>query len=219
MPIRHHCPPNPYVEWLKSLGCVFYAPLTAAETRDLISGQDISVLQSVQWNNTENAWYFQFNNTSQIGSIAEWNGLNMPLTINNLAYGYMCEIKITNWYRQQDGVCPMVLYGRPSASNTQYTVPNLNVWYKIAYMYPPTVQGVTKYDKWYRDGAETYRVNRGSTTATVPQSATTGVWVNNVPNSQSGWRPYTYGKFYMRNAMLFNRELSLQEIRMIQGYA
>lgn len=96
---RHHCPSQSYVDWLKSLGCVFYAPLIEGDTRDYISGQDITIIRSVTWNLSENAYYFQFTSTSQYGSIAEWNGLNMPLTINNLAYGYMCEIKITNWYR------------------------------------------------------------------------------------------------------------------------
>ena len=213
---REHKTTESYVNWLKSLGCVFYAPLTEGDTRDYISGQDMTIIQNVTWNSSNNSYYFQFTNTSQIGSIAEWNGLNMPLDISNTSYGYLCEIKITNWYNQQCGACPLILYGRPSASNTKYTVPQLNVWYKVGYMYPPTIPNVTKYDKWYRDGTMTYQVNRGSTTMTVPQSATTGIWTNNVPSSS--FRPYTYAKFYMRNAMVFDRELTLSKIRKIQGY-
>ena len=41
MPKREHTTAQSYIDWLKSLGCVFYAPLIQGDTRDYISGQDI----------------------------------------------------------------------------------------------------------------------------------------------------------------------------------
>ena len=58
---REHITSQSYIDWLKSLGCVFYAPLTEFETRDLISGSQMQQGNNgtVTWDANEQAWFFQ----------------------------------------------------------------------------------------------------------------------------------------------------------------
>lgn len=214
---REHKITESYVDWLKSLGCVFYSPLTEFETRDLISGQPMQQGNngSVTWDPNEQAWYFQdlYQNTFDV--IASWQGLNLPFDTTNIGFSLCYEIKLVqNGYNQWSsalGMClPLILGGRTAGFNAQNMVTSLNVWTKCAVVFPK-YEGVSRYSYLYKNGDEIHSDNRGNTIFTGNSLTNTRIDSNH-RNSTA----YSNAKYYMRNAMFFDVNLSQAQIREIQ---
>ena len=214
--MRREAKQQSYIDWLKSLGCVFYAPLTEHDSSDNISGQPMQQGNNgtVTWDSNEGAWYFQdlYPNTYDV--VASWQGLSLPFDITNIGFSLLYEIKIT-----QDGIAsnhfgaivPLVLGGRTLAFNARYATSQLNVWYKVAHVFPK-YEGVSRYSYIYSNGVLVRSDNRGTTRYTGNSLTNTRV-DSNYRNSQI----YRNCKYYMRNAMFFDANLTQQQIREIQG--
>jgi hypothetical protein len=215
MPIREHITSQSYIDWLKSLGCVFYAPLTEFETRDLISGSQMQQGNNgtVTWDANEQAWYFQDLYANVYDVVASWQNLSLPFDITNIGFTLLYELNI-----YQDGidssyfgaVIPLVLGGRTIALNARYVTSQLHTWYKVAQVFPK-YEGVSRYSYAYSNGNVVQSVNRGTTRYTG-NSLTNARVDSNYRNSQA----YRNGKYYMRNAMVFDAALTQAQIKEIQ---
>ena len=212
---REHITSQSYIDWLKSLGCVFYAPLTEFETRDLISGSQMQQGNNgaVTWDANEQAWFFQDLYANVYDVVASWQNLSLPFDITNIGFTLLYELNI---YR--DGidssyfgaVIPLILGGRTIALNARYVTSQLHTWYKVAQVFPK-YEGVSRYSYSYSNGNVVQSVNRGSTRYTGNSLTNTRV-DSNYRNSQT----YRNAKYYMRNAMVFDAALTQAQIREIQ---
>ena len=215
MPIREHNTEQSYVDWLKSLGCVFYAPLTENESHDLISGSQMQQGNNgtVTWDANAQAWFFQDLYANVYDVVASWQNLSLPFDITNIGFTLLYELNI-----YQNGVdsgymgamLPIVLGGRTLALNARYATSQLNTWYKVAQVFPK-YEGVSRYSYIYSDGNVVRSDNRGTTRYTGNSLTNTRV-DSNYRNSQF----YRNAKYYMRNAMIFDANLTQAQIREIQ---
>lgn len=206
-----------YIDWLKSLGCVFYAPLTEFETRDLISGSQMQQGNNgtVTWDATEQAWYFEDLNASTYDVVASWQNLSLSFDITNIGFSLCYEINIYNNGNFSNdymgmGMLPIVLGGRTVAINAQYATSQLHIWYKVAQVFPK-YEGMNRYSYIYSDGNVVKSVNRGKTSWRGNSLTNTRV-DSNYRNSQA----YSSCKYYLRNAMFFDANLTQTQIREIQ---
>lgn len=85
-----------YIEWLKSLGCVLYLPLTEGDLQDKISGVSLIANQnaSITWDSAEGAYKFDLPT-----SVPSYKGIELPNVVidfgNNLSNAeYTCVIDI-----------------------------------------------------------------------------------------------------------------------------
>lgn len=152
MPRREHNIEESYIDWLKSLGCVFYSPLTETETRDLISGSQMQQGNNgtVTWDASKGAWYFQDLYSSRYDVIASWQGLNLPFDITNIGFTLVYTINVAqdgyNPYDSSMGkIAPLVLGGRTAIFNCNYIVNSLNTWIDGAIVLPK-YEGVSRYN-------------------------------------------------------------------------
>ena len=210
-----HITSQSYIDWLKSMGCVFYAPLTKFDTRDLISGSQMQQGNNgiVTWDTNEQAWFFQDLYANVYDVVASWQNLSLPFDISNIGFSLCYEINIV-----QDGqgggimgkILPIVLGGRTVALNVQYVTSQLHVWYKVAHVFPK-YEGMSRYSYIYSYGNVVQSFNRGTTRYTGNSLTNTRV-DSNYRNSTN----YSNCKYYMRNAMIFNAALTQAQIREIQ---
>lgn len=214
---REHTISQSYIDWLKSLGCVFYAPLTENETRDLISGSQIQQGNNgtVTWDANEQAWYFQDLYSNVYDVVASWQNLSLPFDITNIGYSMCCEIKLVqNGYNQWSNalgmMLPLILGGRTVGFNAQYVITSLNVFTKFAAVFPK-YEGVSRYSYLYKNGNVVHSDNRGDTIFTGNSLTNTRIDSNHRNSTV-----YSNAKYYMRNAMFFDANLTQTQIREIQ---
>lgn len=214
---REHNTEQSYIDWLKSLGCVFYAPLTEFETRDLISGSQMQQGNNgtVTWDATEQAWYFEDLNASTYDVVASWQNLSLPFDITNIGFSLCYEINIyKNGYIYNNNsmgiILPIMLGGRTVGYNAQYATSQLHIWYKVAIVHPK-YEGMNRYSYIYSDGNVVKSVNRGNTRYIGNSLTNTRVDSNyRISND------YSSCKYYLRNAMFFDANLTRTQIREIQ---
>lgn len=204
---REHYKSQSYIDWLKSLGCVFYAPLIQGDTKDYISGQPMTIIDgTVSWDNGESAYKF-YGPTSLNSYIANWQGLDMNLDINNLAISYLFEVKGNN-----SNIVPICLGGR-QFTTTSIATGYTNTWFK----YATAMSNISPRTQWWFTNGNVSTTfpngyNRGNNPIVVNPTAK-----SNVECNSSGSYSYILNTtLFMRNAMIFNRALTQDEIRQIQ---
>lgn len=83
--MRREAKQQSYIDWLKSIGCVFYAPLTQGDITDHIGGGSCSNSQSgdggtITWDPNEGAYLFR--KTSGRGQAASFRNLNLNIDLS-----------------------------------------------------------------------------------------------------------------------------------------
>lgn len=214
---REHIKSESYIDWLKSLGCVFYVPLDYENgLKDLISGTTGSIVtgSSITWDANENAYLIKKEGSGYCA--LEWHNLNMdlysdPNTI--LSFTYLMEHKTTKGrYNNASQTMYPCFYNRGIANNVSSASASksLNVWYKRA---SSNCYDGSYGSKFYYNGILDLTYSRAVTmwsAFTTPQLGVewqnVGPWVTDYNNH---WA-------YLRNLMIFNRNLSQNEIKLIQ---
>jgi len=211
---REHITSQSYIDWLKSLGCVFCAPLTLESGfEDLISGTTGTKTSqgSVSWDSTYNAYYFHAPNgyCSMI-----FSGVNAFIG-NNLPFPYtMLYTALYTSAGQWDSIC--ALGGDPATGRYQINnvgnihyqdILNLgntsrNIWYDLG----SSCDGNSNVVKIYNNG--TLRGNGRGLNSNQND--------NYVKSNVSFTAANSY--WYLKDVMVFNCELNLTTIRKIQGY-
>jgi len=210
-----------YIDWLKSLGCVFYAPLNQENAyKDLITGIDGTVVNasgvSVGWDSTKQAYKFHAPDGYCAMIWANINGLTdqqtSPPPKFSLVYTEMIQSarywdegfalggvpSTGGYYYREDGISCSAYYGlRPS----YYSGTNVitNVWRNAA---------LVMHDNGHSD----VYINGTYIGAGQDWYNTSSMGLKNITMlcANSYW--------YTKNAMLFNTDLDLTTIRKIQGY-
>lgn len=223
MPIRHHNEQD-YIDWLKSMGCVFYAPLQEnGDLQDKISGVNGSVQysNSVTWDADKDMYLFNKNNSySPTQGIMVYSGLNLDFpNLNNIEFTYLYDINVkVGGYNQWGNpnispkwIAPIVLGERKVILNMENSNPSLNDNYKMGVVFPKHNSGA-HISKWYVNGLHAF--SNTYTSAQVGDFTVRDRVYINYCNSSA----YTVCQFYMKDIMIFNRALTLDVIRKIQGY-
>lgn len=196
-----------YIDWLKSLGCVFYAPLSNGDLSDNISNQILSLSNgTVTWDANQNAYKFQ--GPSSINNyIASWQTLNMDIDTNNINLTICYEV-----YANNKSVIPIVFKDRNFAQSINYAGTQTYTWMKLATTFP-AFDGVNPViQQYYVNGNITATTNRGQNPGTIADIAKYGVECNNA----GSYNTYINKTYYMRNAMIFNKILTQQQIKEVQ---
>ena len=196
-----------HFEEIKSIeGLIFFAPLENGNTKDLVSGQELVPQKgTVTWDNNKDAYRF-YGPTSKSMSyyIGSWNNLNMDLDITNAGFTYLFEVNAPIY-----PICPIIFGGRQWAHNllSGSFYPTYNVFGKFAISLEP-YSGTTHYSRYYYNGVLKNTIDRGNTPTVFSALAKQRVEIDTNNTSHTWW---------MRNAMIFNRSLTQDEIIEIQG--
>lgn len=204
-----------YIDWLKSLGCKFYAPLTENDLTDNVNGVSPTYgTGSHTWDASAGAWEIKTTARSQ-------NCLmyNIP-NIGNMEPSYKFTGCGEVYLKSYNGTCDFLSLGTGFSDRSnavsliethRYNGLGTSSWHKAAV----TVSGTTVL--FYLDGS----LNKTSTTSTY-MSLNVSRWTNYstcADNVVIGkvFNSYTFDA-YVRNIMMFNDALDLATIRKIQGY-
>lgn len=223
---REHKSEQSYIDWLKSLGCVFYAPLTENEVNDVIGGGVFSLTagENMTWDSNKQMWLFEDNvyipGQNVGGRIGRWTNVsNMGFDITNIGYSLLFEVNIVQngfhpSYTTPPKGCliPLVLEG-VGGWNLMEANPFEGRTYKISFVYPKYDGSSGRYNTAYADGNQIRNLYIGNTKATGTSQTNSIVntgFINSYRNAYSGC------KYFMKNAMIFNRQLTQQEINEIQ---
>ena len=214
---REHIKLESYIDWLKSMGCVFYVPLDYDNgLNELISGTTGTIVtgSSMTWDANENAYLVKKEGSGYCG--LEWRGLNMNLYSSSndyLSFTYLMEHKTT---KGRGNNCSQTMY--PCFYNRGYAInvsqssnyKSLNTWYKRA---SSTHCDGSYGSKFYRDGNLDFTVARAVTRWSV---LTTPYLGSEWQNMGAYTTDYNNNWVYLKNLMIFNRNLSQDEIKQIQ---
>lgn len=215
---REHSKEQSYIDWLKSLGCVLYLPLSEnGDLTDRISGLTIQLTGdgSMTWDSTQQMYKFKTPSSDykQIGYVAD------ELLPTDFAGGWTCLYTIGRiTYSNTKALRALSFYGSTGNINsTNGFTPmwsgtgNTNRWptgvHTVAYT--GTANGNQRY--LYQDG------QLSSTSAaydiSVLPSDYSGIYIGRTD------RAVVEGvEFYGKEWYLFNNALDLATIRKIQGY-
>lgn len=214
---REHITSQSYIDWLKSLGCVFYAPLTENETRDLISGESPTIDENctVTWDASQGMYKLYARRVGQnYGALNYRSGLDL-----NFSNGDACSALITVKEIAMSGNGYNAMITTPNLFGINTSVENL-IWicqrryqsgintglHKYAVTYPQN-DGVNPVGvKFYRDGQLILTSNW--TLQTIVGYNTVGICQVNTNN--------TYYQIYAKDAMIFDCVLTQAQIREIQ---
>lgn len=220
---REHIKSESYIDWLKSLGCVFYAPLDQENgLTDLISGT-IGTVQhnnSAVWNNNENAYLFTKDSAyNPKQGIVIWQNLGMDLATTNPEYSVLYNTNITrygnSWNGSPDDAASTINVASGDRSiiiTPQEVGITKNSWYSYGAVLAN--ESNVRIFRCYLDGVFKRSYNYGTVTHTITSNDKNTLYINLCVNHQG----YTNAIFYMHKLMLFNTALDLTTIRKIQGY-
>lgn len=203
------------MDWLKSLGCVLWLPFEhSTDLNDRISGNDLAQVSGTNgyfaWDSTESMMYYHSPSYRSRKAYTLQTGWSASTFADN-EYTVLSEFK----RKSTSGIAYFFMLG-----NT-YDIPNgatflVNVSANMA-NFGTSLHKTAFFvgegsRKCYEEGVQ--------------------VWTGAAVSSQnpSGWGSYDYfigtcstgsvtsKEIYVRNVMMFNRELDLSTIRKIQGY-
>ena len=203
-----------YIEWLKSLGCVFWLPLaTNGDLNERLTGNKLVQTSTtsgyLSWSSTENCYYMHSGTANSQKHYTLQTDWDSSTFINN-EFTVLTELK-----RKSSSGFPLWFmlgntYSVPVGAATVYNgTSNMASWdsssHKTAYYIGPSSR------KMYQDGSlyNTYAAHNPY----LPSNW--GSWDWFIGTYQSS--DVTNHECYVKNIMIFNRELSLAEIKKIQN--
>lgn len=211
---REHYKGQSYIDWLKSLGCVLWLPFAYdGDLNDRISGNDLQrgsdTTGFFAWDNNQQMMYFHSPSYTSVKSYTlqtNWNAATFPsnafcvLTTfkRKSTSGYAFHFLVGNTYEKPVGAA--ILY------NASANLANIdNNIHKSAFYFSPITR------RYFQDGN---------------QYATYSAYAPYLPQSWGSYDYFVGGylyaylgiEYYVKDIMIFNRELTLSEIRQIQEY-
>lgn len=211
-----------YIDWLKSMGCLMYAPLMS-DLKDYISGNSFVPTGDGSYS-LQDGWC---NITTPSSAIRTVLSLTTDALVNNTSKDWtiMCEAQLvqlspannscritlfsnqainSEYYPQAHGNCYNSSLGRNTVTNTwDYSAT------KIARVYYNNEQNFYFY--WNGEPYIQLSLSIDITAMSSPQN-------NGFTIGCTGHNNFRNCSFKIRNFMFFNRALTLKEIREIQGY-
>lgn len=195
-----------FEEIKKIEGLVFCAPLEQDYTKDIVSGQELVPQRgTVTWDDDNGAYKFEGPTSKSMSYyIGSWNNLDMDLDISNAGFTFLYEVNAPTYT-----ICPIIFGGRQWAHNLESGSfrPSYNQWNKYAITLE-CYSGTTRYSRYYYNGVLKNTLDRGNTPTVFSELAKQRVEIDTNNTSHIWW---------MRNAMIFNRPLTQDEIIEIQN--
>ncbi len=203
-----------YIDWLKSLGCVLWLPLeTPGDLNERLTGNPLVTTSDtrgyLEWDTTNNMYYMHSGPTTSAKYYTlqtEWDST----TFVNNEFTALTEFK----RKSSTGLPLWFMLGNtnsvPAGAATIYNgTNNMSSWdayrHKAAYYIGPS------YRKIYQDGA-LYR-QYAAHNPYLPSNWGSWEWFIGTYTATNT----TNCECYVKNIMIFNRELSLSEINKIQN--
>ena len=216
--------PVPYVDWLKSLGCICWLPLgSEGELLDRISGESLETTGNgtLAWSSTFNLYRFQVpSSVSQYTAFLD-NGMSASSFPNN------CFTVLTSFkrYNTETGY---TLYDQlsPISPNDENARLSLNTVYNgtgnVSNLNTNTLFRLFKYEgsdgRFYGQEGAIYGSSDTPATQYLPSN-----WVTTANGLAVGvvrlaTNAYAGKSFYLKDVYIFNTKLTLEQIRQIQGF-
>lgn len=221
MPIREHITSQSYIDWLRSLGCLVYLPLSAdGDLQDRISGMSLQLTGqgSMAWDSAQQM-YKVTQPTSIYQCVANLNNGLDAQSFPNVDYTTIHTIvRITNAYNKNiktmspnsnsaDTVDALCATYNTTSRSSQFPSGDAKVAYALNH-----IEGKRRF---YQQG-----LLYGEYSEYGPQ-----IPINWVLNGTGLKIAQTYNtasnsgtQYYMKEVYLFNTPLDLTTIRKIQGY-
>lgn len=210
--MRRHCQQSgDYIEWLKSLGCVLYLPLSqSGDTQDRISGNSLVYTgtgNQPTWDSNKNMYLFQGYTQNTIS-----HTLNTGWTSNTFANNeftvmttFMKNSASGNGALLSVGNCTTPMGGALMQKGTSVCSNWVSGEYKCAY-------ALSSSGRWLYDNGALYS-SYSAYTPYLPASWGGYTWFVGNYNSQN-----INASVFIKEVLMFNTILDLSTIRKIQGY-
>ena len=211
---REHIKSESYIEWLKSLGCILWLPFSEdGDLNDRISGNNLQRASDntgyFAWDNNNQMMYFHspsYRNVKSYTLSNNWGSSTFPnneFTVlstfkRKTTSGYAVQFMVGNTYTTPIGAA-LIYNGSTNLANMG------NIVHKSAYYLSPSIR------KLYKDGT-LYSTPAAHTPFLPYEWGSYDYFVGGYSDLYSGI------EYYIKDIMMFNRELTLGEIRKIQGY-
>lgn len=209
-----------YVDWLKSIGCVVWLPLSEeGDLQDRISGLSLALSSkgSMTWDASQNMYKIYTPNVQFQYVALLNNGLTKDMFTNNCLTTMSTFKKITT---TQYG--PLTQFAPLSTDDN--TIVSMNPLYNAtgdALNYPTTNVRLARVESeqerlFYQNGALYTTIS--PTTQILPRN-----WVQTNGGLMVGFVRLDHGfykqkEYYIKDIYIFNTKLTLEQIRKIQGY-
>lgn len=213
-PVPPTPPPTPYIEWLKSLGCLTWLPLTEGDLEDKITETTLTLSGngSMTWDSSVGMYKIVVPSAQwqYVGRLS--NGLSASQFPNN-AFTSLCTFqKVTSnsdFYAEQ----PCLI-----STNTNTLSAISSVMYNGTSKSSSIPSGTHHFAKAYKSTERKFFYD-GAVTGTYAGYAAhlPSNWVTTENGIDLGKR-YNNVTYYMKDLYIFNTYLSLETIRQIQGY-
>lgn len=221
---REHKSEQSYIDWLKSLGCKVYMPLTQGDLKDYISGQDATVTGqgSMVWNTTYNMYYFTTPTQTLKGVLSlplVWGGSKQITGLCRLRAQLSGNKNCNVVNLMNNGNFSLMILGDAKRSNNTPTSA-MNNWenhstsFNNAHQYSCVSGSVFR--KYYNEGLiyyqDTYNINFSGISTSIDIAASLS------SSQSSSYTRYNGASFFLSNLYLFDTILDDSTIRQIQGY-
>lgn len=215
---REHFIEQNYIDYLKSLGCVFYAPLDSTNgLTELITNTTGTVQynSTAVWDNNENAYLFTKSSAySPKQGIVIWENLGMDLATTNPNTSLLCKLNISRFGSSWNGVADDANSTINFATGDRkllYSPQSINIQKNIWCCFAQTLDLTNLVQSRYLDGVLAFQASVGG--GSITSNDKNILYINQCTNHQG----YTNAVFYAKELMLFNTALDVNTIRQIQG--
>lgn len=204
---REHIKSESYIDWLKSLGCVLFLPLTYGDLQDKISGSHMAYTGNgaqLYWSSSESMYVFTGPSYHVISYTLDngWSPATFPTneftvltTFKKKSTSGNGQILICGNYAPLGGA--IMQNGTSVMSNWN------NNLYKCAY-------ALSSSGRWLYDNGALF-ATYGAYTPYLPNNWGGYSWAVGSYNTQNSGR-----EVYIKDVLIFNKVLDLQTIRKIQ---
>jgi hypothetical protein len=207
---REHTTTQSYIDWLKSIGCVLYLPLTQdGDLQDRISGASLQYTNSgtrAYWDNNEGMYVFvgPSYHTQSYTLANSWSAATFP---DN-------EVSVLTTFKKKsaNGNGTFMCVGNYTAignATMQAGTSNIASWNNSLYNCAYTLSSA---GRWLYDNGALF-ATYGAYAPYLPQGWGGYNWYVGSYNSNNNGR-----EVYIKETLMFNKVLDLQTIRKIQGY-
>ena len=216
-----------YIDWLKSLGCVFYAPLTQDDLKDYISGNTgvLTGYGSMVWDGNENMYMFTSPSLAQIGkSVLSFNvNFYLPTTWTVIAKIKPISISgrtgcsiLNSKYNDTDKLMTPV-YGKCTIDNQIRIGSEMTYWdNKTTAVYRGTSSNGSIISNFYENGD--FYVTQSPYSGFIDSyGLPTNINVIEIAHTRNRNNAYYGVSYYISDLMIFNQALDLNIMNEIAG--
>lgn len=220
---REHITEQSYIDWLKSLGCVFYAPLRQNDYMDYISGTTGTITGdgSLVWNSTAQMYRFT-SPTTQLRGVLQYD-VNFDLGDDDVVVLAKIKRQDSGDGNLNDALCfsgnTVKLFSGingKNSSNSPTTV--MRLWSSNNALYRGTLfmkSGVG--NSFFENGSMYYTNNYNYFSSYgLPSTITKVLIAGSLSSAQSGsYYRYNGANYFISDYMLFNKGLDINTINEI----